>query len=222
MDHWRRYQRALKQRNAALRSAQPETVVRAWDPELVDAGRSVARYRREYFGKLREYVAEMGERLLGGPVELSLAEGWVTGTELADALAGSWARDAARGTTHVGPHRADVAIRFDGDAARHRVSRGQQKLTAAALLLGQLRCDAAQGSPTAALLVDDPAAELDSGNLERLMREVLAIPAQLFVTALDPTNLAFKALPAGRTFHVEHGRLTPSAILRRPPEPGIP
>ena len=93
VDHWRRYQRALKQRNAALRSAQPETVVRAWDPELVDAGRSVARYRREYFGKLREYVAEMGERLLGGPVELSLADG----------LAG---RDRAGGRTCADPGRA--------------------------------------------------------------------------------------------------------------------
>jgi DNA replication and repair protein RecF len=222
VDHWRRYQRALKQRNAALRSAQPENAVRAWDPELLDAGRAVARYRREYFSKLQEFVAEMGRRLLGDPVELSLSEGWLAGTELADAVAGSWARDAERGTTHVGPHRADLAIRFEGDAARHRVSRGQQKLTAAAMLLGQLRCDAAQGSPTAALLVDDPAAELDSVNLERLMGQVLAMPAQLFVTALDRTNKAFEALPEGRTFHVEHGKLTPSAIIRRPPEPGIP
>ncbi len=81
--------------------------------------------------------------------------------------------------------------------ARHRVSRGQQKLTAAAMLLGQLECDAALGSPTAALLVDDPAAELDSDNLERLIGEVLALPSQLFVTALDPTVPAIRG-PARR------------------------
>ena len=108
-----------------------------------------------------------------------------------------WRRDAERGTTHVGPHRADVGIRVQGKQARHRVSRGQQKLTAAAMLLGQLECDAGLGSPTAALLVDDPAAELDSDNLARLVGEVLALPSQLFVTALDPTVPAIRGLLTG-------------------------
>jgi recombinational DNA repair ATPase RecF len=60
----------------------------------------------------------------------------------------------------------------------------------------------------AALLVDDPAAELDAGNLERLLQEVVELPAQLFVTALDPTNPAFETLPKGHRFHVEHGAVT--------------
>ena len=109
----------------------------------------------------------------------------------------------------MGPHRADLSIRVAGDLAKHRVSRGQQKLTAAALLLGQLRCDDALGSPTAALLVDDPAAELDEANLERLISVVLELPGQLFVTALDPSMAAFQRLPATRRFHVEHGKITP-------------
>jgi recombinational DNA repair ATPase RecF len=60
----------------------------------------------------------------------------------------------------------------------------------------------------AALLVDDPAAELDSSNLERLLIEVVSLPAQLFVTALDPQNSSLGYLPAGRRFHVEHGSVT--------------
>jgi DNA replication and repair protein RecF len=88
------------------------------------------------------------------------------------------------------------------------VSRGQQKLAASALLLGQLRCDAALGSSVAALLVDDPAAELDADNLERLLAEVVDLPAQLFVTALDPKNPALRRLPEGHRFHVEHGAVT--------------
>ena len=81
-------------------------------------------------------------------------------------------------------------------------------MTAAAMLLGQLECDAKLGSPTAALIVDDPAAELDFANLERLISEVLALPSQLFVTALDPAIPAIEALPTGQRFHVEHGVLT--------------
>jgi DNA replication and repair protein RecF len=120
----------------------------------------------------------------------------------------SWARDRERGVTHSGPHRADLAIRFQEAPARDRVSRGQQKLAAAALLLGQLRCDAELGSSVAALLVDDPAAELDAGNLERLLREIISLPAQLFLTALDPANPVLAGLPDGHRFHVEHGSVT--------------
>jgi DNA replication and repair protein RecF len=92
--------------------------------------------------------------------------------------------------------------------ARNRVSRGQQKLLAAAMLLGQLEHDAGRGSSVAALLVDDPAAELDSTSLERLLTEILGVPAQLFVTALKGTNAALSGLPCGQRFHVEHGQVT--------------
>jgi DNA replication and repair protein RecF len=209
VEQWRRYQRALKQRNAALRAEAPDQVVRAWDPELLDAGRALAESRRNYFKQLQPHVDAVGQRLLGTTVEISLSDGWLAGTDLADAVAQSWSRDRERGTTHAGPHRADLSIRVGGDLAKHRVSRGQQKLTAAALLLGQLRCDDSLGSPTAALLVDDPAAELDETNLERLISVVLELPGQLFVTALDPHMTAFQRLPVARRFHVEHGKITP-------------
>ncbi|MGB5102662.1 MAG: DNA replication/repair protein RecF [Steroidobacteraceae bacterium] len=205
---WRRYQRALRQRNAALRTRQPAAVVKAWDPELIEAGEHVARQRAEYLSRLQPAVASVSERLLGTRVELSLNRGWSAERSLAEAVEASWDRDVERGLTHAGPHRADIAVRFEGLLARDRVSRGQQKLAAAALLLGQLKCDAGQGSSVAALLVDDPAAELDSDNLERLLTEIDALPAQLFVTALDASNEALRLLPAGPRFHVEHGKVT--------------
>jgi DNA replication and repair protein RecF len=209
VDQWRRYQRALKQRNAALRAEAPDPVVRAWDPELLEAGRALAESRRQYFKALQPHVSDAGQRLLGAPIELGLSDGWLAGTDLAEAIDQAWPRDRERGTTHAGPHRADLSIRIGGDLAKHRVSRGQQKLTAAAMLLGQLRCDESLGSPTAALLVDDPAAELDSANLERLISLILDLPGQLFVTALDPAMEAFQRLPVSRRFHVEHGKITP-------------
>ena len=208
VEHWRRYQRALKQRNAALRSGQRPAVVRAWDPELIEAGEMVAAYRARYVASLAPHVGATAERLLGQALEIGLHRGWVPELALGDALEASWKRDHERGLTHPGPHRADLSVRFGGAAARDRISRGQQKLAASALLLGQLRCDAEQGSGVAALLVDDPAAELDSGNLERLIAEVVALPAQLFVTALEPDNPVLNGLPNGPRFHVEHGKVT--------------
>ena len=207
VDQWRRYQRALKQRNAALRGGAADAAVRAWDGELIDTGRSLATSRRVYFEALQPAVAAVGERLLGAGVILALADGWAHGTDLATALDDAWPRDRDQATTHVGPHRADISIRVGGVVARHHVSRGQQKLAAAAMLLGQLRCDATLGSPTSALLVDDPAAELDQAHLERLISLIAELPCQLFVTALDPGLAALGRLPSARRFHVEHGKI---------------
>ena len=109
--------------------------------------------------------------------------------------------------TNVGPHRADLHIRVGGLTARERVSRGQQKLVAAAMLLGQLKCDASQGSQTTALLVDDPAAELDPHSLGVLLDEILALPLQLFVTALDGAHPALERLGTTARFHVERGKV---------------
>lgn len=206
--HWRRYQRALKQRNAALRAEQPEALVRVWDTELVESGEQVAALRQAYVEKLAPHVARVGKRLLGAAVEIILHRGWVGDRSLADSLAQAWPRDRTRGLTHSGPHRADLGVRFEGTAARDRVSRGQQKLAASALLLGQLRCDAELGSEVALLLVDDPAAELDEGHLGGLLREVSDVSAQLVVTALNPENAALASLPSGHRFHVEHGEVT--------------
>jgi DNA replication and repair protein RecF len=205
VEHWRRYQRALRQRNAALKAGQAPALVRAWDPELLEAGLEVATHRERYAAGLEAAVQDAGMRLLGAEVEIRLHQGWSAERSLEQALEHSFARDRERGLTHVGPHRADLAVRVSGQPARDRVSRGQQKLLAASMLLGQLKHDAERGSSLAALLVDDPAAELDGVNLERLLDEVLSLPAQLFITALDAQSHVLECLPVGRRFHVEHG-----------------
>jgi DNA replication and repair protein RecF len=205
---WQRFQRALRQRNAALRARAGHAVIRAWDAEIVETGGCVAAARARYLDALQPEVREVGERLLGQPVTLQLTQGWSAEQGLEDALERAWPRDLEHGLTHVGPHRADLHIRVDGHRARERVSRGQQKLVAAAMLLGQLRCDAALGSPTAALLVDDPAAELDSGAFQRLLDEILALPLQLFITAIDVRNPVLERFSGAARFHVEHGNLT--------------
>jgi DNA replication and repair protein RecF len=206
--HWQRFQRALRQRNAALRSRQAADLVRVWDADLIGAGARVADARLRYLEQLRPHVSRVGQRLLHHSVDLCLSQGWPADRSLADALDHSWNRDRDRGLTHAGPQRADLRVHVQDEPARDRVSRGQQKLVAAAMLLGQLRCDAELGSTTAALLVDDPAAELDSENLDRLLREVLDLPVQLFLTSLEHGNPALHQLHPAARFHVEHGVFT--------------
>ncbi len=82
------------------------------------------------------------------------------------------------------------------------------------LLLAQIQHRATLGGPQTALLLDDPAAELDVDNLQRLLGLVVRVPAQLIVTALDPSRLNLRL--AGRAFHVEQGNVAPVVYSRDP------
>jgi len=205
MERWLRYTRALKQRNAALKH--PGDDVGAWDPELARLGESIAESRRRLLELLDPYWRETVTALSGLEVGLHYLRGWSQDQTLLEALQGSRARDEQRQVTHTGPHRADVAVRLHGRPARDVLSRGQQKLVAAAMTVAQLRLlqDATKVAPT--LLLDDPAAELDAERLERFIAQVAQLRCQLVVTSLQSGSRLFGT--PERTFRVEHGRVEP-------------
>ena len=210
METWQRYYRALKQRNAALKAGAELTAARIWDAELIAAGTRLDEMRRHYLAALAPELQRIGQRLLGDSVTLAFQSGWASDLGFADALQQSADRDRRYGMTHVGPHRADVTAKVAGQVARERVSRGQQKLLAAALTLAQLAMQESRAPGSGALLLDDPAAELDADNLGRLLDAVRDLSVQLFVTALRP-DLQGLGTP-GALFHVEQGRIARASI----------
>lgn len=205
LDTWRDYQRALRQRNAALKTRQAERSIVVWEQALAETGRLLDAFREEALDRLQGPVGDTAQRLLGAEFRLEYRSGQPAGQELAEALAAHRERDRRAGMTQVGPHRADVALMLEGHKARGWVSRGQQKLVAAAMVLGQARLLAPIWGERGVLLVDDPAAELDAERCERLLALVAEMPFQVFLTALDAEGLP--GLPAGRRFHVEQGKV---------------
>jgi len=183
VDDWQRFQRTLKQRNAALKSNQPSAVT-AWDGELVRYGESVSRARARYVDALIPHAHTTAHRLLGMDLSLAYRAGWPRELSLSEALDRSLAQDQDGGVTHVGPHRADLSVRLNGHPVRDWISRGQQKLLAAALLMAQIKLFPAHLPVKPSLLLDDPAAELDSDRLTGLIAEVSAQSVQLIVTTL--------------------------------------
>lgn len=202
---WLRYSRALKQRNAALKS-QPGQAA-SWDPEVARLGEEIAVSRGRIIERLQPHWQEAVAALSGLNVQLHYHRGWNAELTLAEALASSRARDELRHTTHVGAHRADVSVRLESRAAREVLSRGQQKLVAVAMTVAQLRLLQEATGTTPTLLLDDPAAELDAGRLGRFIEQVIQLRSQLIVTSLTAESRLFGA--PERTFHVDQGRVQP-------------
>ena len=209
LETWQRYHRAIKQRNAVLRTRGAQPLLRAWEEEVAVAGEALTTQRIEYLSRLAPVLKEVGVRLLGLPVTLDYSRGWSGKGPLVEAIRADEERDRKVGMTHSGPHRADITTRVDGAAARDRVSRGQQKMLAAALVLAQLQAQGGAEGQGDVLLLDDPAAELDGDHLARLLEWVSALPVQLWVTSLHPTVPGLT--PDGALFHVEQGRIIPTA-----------
>jgi DNA replication and repair protein RecF len=204
---WQRYQQALKQRNAALKSGDVG-VVTAWDADLVRYGEVISDARLRYVEALTRPAAEIGRDLLGMELGLSYRPGWPKVQTFAASLKDSLTHDREMGSTQVGPHRAELGIRLDGVSVKDRISRGQQKLLAATLLMAQIKLFPADAAVQPTLLLDDPAAELDDERLARLILQVSGQSLQLVITTLHGDFAAFGS--PGRRYSVAGGAVTPT------------
>jgi len=202
---WRRFRRALKQRNAALRDGAVTSSIVAWDREFLEAAAEVDQTRCRVLNIARESLEETGTALLGSAVSFEYRQGWATEQTLGEALAAGWERDRSAGTTHAGPQRAELRLIYDDRQAKRLVSRGQQKLLACTMVLAATEVVQTALQRPLLLLLDDPAAELDEEALDRLLNGVFRLGSQIIATALHPEMLRFPEQPA--MFHVEQGEL---------------
>ena len=202
---WRRFRRALKQRNAALKGRASAAAIRSWDAEFVELGMRLDASRRAALDIARDALVDHGERLLGTALGFEYQQGWSSSKELAQALEEGLDRDQQQGATQSGPHRADLKVTYDERQARKLVSRGQQKLLACAMILAATEVVQRHLKQPLLLLLDDPAAELDKDSVTLLMECVEGLGSQVIATTLDPGEALFSEPP--RLFHVEHGQV---------------
>jgi DNA replication and repair protein RecF len=214
---WRRHQRALKQRNAGLRSGWPDALLEPWERELADTGLRIATIRQRVLDELRGSVGRLAGAFLPelGAVHLSLSTGFGdrdTGSPEAIAAAYVAARgpDRERGQTRLGAHRADWGLGFDAAPRREHLSRGQEKLAALVMELAQVEHFRARTGDWPILLLDDLASELDQDHQRRVLDWMFAAGLQAWITGTEvPASLRDRS-EAWRLFHVEQGAITPA------------
>ena len=212
------FERALRQRNAFLKSGERDDVTLAvWDERLSQAGGKVMARRARTSAALGDHLFEVHGEISGvpSPVGIEYHSGWggeldatVTQAEFADRLAAALAerrsKDRERRVTTVGPHRDDPVIALDGHDSRHHASQGEQRTLALALRVASHRAITALIGRPPILLLDDVYSELDP---ERSVALTLALPAaQTFVTTADPRDVPLQ----GTGWTVGGGRIAPT------------
>lgn len=205
---WQRYQRALKQRNALLRSPRTNEaeLFAPWELELHQSALLIDEARDAYLELLRPLLAaELAAVVpeLGGS-SVRYRRGWAEGASLLEQLVAQRERERARGHTTVGSHRADWSLVLEHAPQREHLSRGQEKLAALACLLAQATLYAQQHAGEWPIVcLDDLASELDQAHQVAIVERLAGAGAQVLITGTDlPAALAGRP---HRVFHVEQG-----------------
>nr|WP_328796933.1 DNA replication/repair protein RecF [Luteimonas deserti] len=210
LPQWRRYARALKQRNALLKVGGANGQLDAWDQELADAATPLDHRRDAYLGRLQSSLRIVASRIAPGLVapELEFIPGWRrSDLSFADALLVARERDRTAGYTSVGPHRADWRLRFEGGIEQSLLSRGQAKQAALCCLMAQaLDCASEQAGHWPVVALDDLASELDRHHQAEILDYLRAGDAQVFITGTEiPAHWSAELRRQAHMFHVEHG-----------------
>ena len=206
-DLWRRFQKALKQRNQLLRHVRiDEELLRLWSHELAPLNEMIAEQRKQYISQLQEFISPVVNAFDGlGSVSLEYSQGWPEGHSIIDVLLDDKQRDIATGTTSHGAQRADIRVYVDGVAAADSLSRGQSKLLVYALKLAQAAHYQAVTGNSCVFLLDDLPAELDYENRKDVLSYLDHLQCQYFVTGVDKKDFDGIDEKQSRLFHVEHG-----------------
>lgn len=206
---WSEWQRASKQRNEALR-ARDRQALDAFDAVLAQRGERLNAARSDF---VAVWLADASRTLAWlspdlSDVEFSFRRGWGRShASLMDALRSQRESDLQLGFTGSGPHRSDIAMRWQGADARERVSRGQSKVIALALVLSLARLYAERHGRWPLLLLDDLCSELDQRHASSVLGALREAGAQALITGVSRPEWA--ADPADALFHVERGAITP-------------
>jgi len=179
----RSYERALRSRNALLKSAQPRPrEVAAYDQPLIEHGTKLSAMRARLVERLAPLAAQAHEQVSRVAENLELRFEPGNEPDFAQDLRDSHARELRMRQTIVGPHRDDIELLVQGKKAPQYASEGQQRTVALALKIAQAQLFTQEEGTAPLLLIDDIFGELDPERRNALLAHLPA-GAQKLVTA---------------------------------------
>ena len=190
------YEQAMRERARLLRDGPADPAwLAALESRMAEHGVAVAAARREVTARLdaacRQSRGPFPRRAAGSDGR-GRAAGWKScrrSPRRRSCSGGSrpgGALDAESGTTLVGPHRGDLAVRHAGTGMpAAQCSTGEQKALLVAVLLAQARLQASLRGAAPLMLLDEVAAHLDAERRAALFDEIVGLGAQAWLTGTD-------------------------------------
>jgi len=202
LDTYRNYTKILKQRNAALRNRQAQVIDSIDDVfgllgDQLDALRKI--HCVAVVKQVRTLLKDLSPAMKGFDMEYD--PGW-NNKAFRNALNDSRDKDFHRGVTGCGPHRADLLITINKVPARQLLSRGEQKILSAALLLSQAAILSGAGEKPLVLL-DDLSSEFDQRHFENVLETSVKLGGQVWITGIVRCDTGTD----NKVFHVKHGKV---------------
>jgi DNA replication and repair protein RecF len=209
---WNKHQRILRQRNACLRDESLFSSLDYWTQELCAVQPKIHEYRNAALSLLNHSIQLLTPELISHQrLELSpdlyLTSGYPQDLDFSTSSPEDFilyhqsrqSYDIKTRRTNDGIHRSDLRISVDGVPISTTASRGQIKIYSILLYLSQSQSLKNDGI----ILIDDINAELDDRNRDRLIKALLGLNKQLFITSTDTSG--FPGLPDSKLFHVKQG-----------------
>jgi DNA replication and repair protein RecF len=188
------YQRALSQKNAALKGRMDATL---FDDQLIDYGSAITVRRAAFIRELRAAATPHYHEISGGEAfDMTYAPEIKVDTEcddlavakgvFAEQLEQNRDRELAQKTAVVGPHRDDLLINLAGFPARTHGSQGQWRTAAVSLKLAIYQMLTVKRRMTPILVLDEIFAELDERRMGALISGFGGFEQLFLTTALEP------------------------------------
>jgi DNA replication and repair protein RecF len=204
----RSYERALRSRNALLKSAHPRPrEIAAYDQPLIEHGTKLGAKRARLVERLAPVAAEAHQQISGVAENLELRFVPGNGADFASDLRDSHAREMRLRQTIVGPHRDDIELLVQEKKATQYASEGQQRTVALALKIAQARLFTQEEDTPPLLLIDDIFGELDPVRRNAVLAH-LPTASQKLVTA---TTMQWREQELkGRVYELRDRQLIPA------------
>lgn len=190
------YEKALKQRNALLKSRAPENSLHPWNEHLANFGGEVIAARIKLIGELTPHLVGSYKNISTKKAPTLSYKSTVDNptlskddnkTALLEKISELLTQERERGISLVGPHRDDLLLNLGEHPVKSFASHGESWSIALSLKLASYELLKSDGvNPI--LILDDVFSELDQSRRDRLAR-LISTSDQTFITVAVANDL---------------------------------
>ncbi|MEX1997384.1 MAG: DNA replication and repair protein RecF [Candidatus Andersenbacteria bacterium] len=181
------YHRALKQRNALLKTARSFADVEAWTQLLIEHSVMIWKQREGFVNYLNTHLSEVYTLFAGEECELQARLVMSSSSEQYPVnLQQSFTQEQRYGYTIHGPHRDDLEVTSKDRPLRAALSQGQLRSAVLALKITAWRFLSTTLQEQPLLLLDEALSELDHERQGRLLKNLPPAQTLLTCTTIPP------------------------------------